>query len=144
MPGKRKLLPQPCPVCKRKYGTVQFVVFQLGGIICRIGHYSSKRYNQAVYKSKQDRSNFLVDYNPEKDKRNAQRIWHSFRSERDFYEIERKVSKWEQENGYIQHNKSITFPMFSPIYQTISDFGWHMKSNQSSNYKGRTRKHLDF
>ena len=143
MPGKRKLLPQPCPVCESEYGTIQFVGFGYGrSIICRIGHYSPKRYNKAVDKSKQDRSNYSKDYDPEKDKRNSQRIWHNFRSEHDFYE--REFSKWDWKLGYNVKNKSITFPMTRSIYQEISVHGWRMKPNHSSRYRGRERKDLDY
>lgn len=45
MPAKKKFLPRPCPICKKKNGTVQIVKFRVSEKAhCRIGHYNSEKY----------------------------------------------------------------------------------------------------
>jgi len=46
MPAKKNFLPQPCPKCGQKNGTVQIVIFaeDYHNVYCRILHYSAKEY----------------------------------------------------------------------------------------------------
>ena len=43
MPAKTKLLPEPCPVCGAKNGTIQAGIFD-GLVRFRIGHYNPEKY----------------------------------------------------------------------------------------------------
>ena len=46
MPAKRRILPEMCPICRKKNGTVQFAILD-NQIRFRIGHYDPKNYDKA-------------------------------------------------------------------------------------------------
>ena len=54
MPTRKKLLPKPCPICKRENGTVQLMVFPnaRSNFVCRIGHYVAEEYKLPKDKKK--------------------------------------------------------------------------------------------
>ena len=81
LPAKKKILPAPCPICKRQNGTVQLVVFPQAQskLVCRIGHYIAEEYNPSEDKRKHLKIDIL-----DIEKRNSTtrgKIWHSFKIE---------------------------------------------------------------
>jgi len=114
MPAKRKLLPQPCPLCGNLYGTVQVVIFSTSNnVICRIGHYDSKKYqNPSTAKEKTSRG----------------KRWCSFKINSSFAEDNMPPLEQDQDDlrsGYFGKRKSITYtnPMF--LLEAIKEEGWH-------------------
>ncbi len=144
MPAKRNELPQPCPKCGSKYGTVQIVFFHgkrkvkqeksrydawnrypkpthrwNGGhdnAVFRIGHYDSLSY--AKTKSDNEKhNNFETDEIKKKKLRTSQRRWCSFRSSilRD--------SKFRNER-FTDTVK--TYPFFDDVWEEVYDNGWQI------------------
>jgi hypothetical protein len=79
LPRKRAVLPQPCPLCGRKDGTYQYVIFNhkyrssRRAVICRIGHYDKNYYlSRKIGKESPTISRKII--------RPYGKIWHSFKA----------------------------------------------------------------
>jgi len=114
MPAKRKLLPRHCPLCGNLYGSIQIVIFSSSGnVICRIGHYDSKKYQ---------------NLSTAREKRSHGKRWCSFKIEDWFAEENMPPLEQDQDDlrsRYFGKRKSITYtnPMF--LIEAIRKEGWH-------------------
>ena len=135
MPAKRKLLPRPCPICKRKNGTIQLALTSRG-IIVRIGHYSSKLRNSVRSLSKLQGAE---KEKMEKRMKSAERKWCSFRSNATDV-LDRRLTR-------VFIPRSEPPDSFSPPLLFIKDvqkYGWQLQDNSGYRYKGRERKNIDY
>jgi len=136
MPYTKRILPRPCPKCGRENGTIQLVYFSTrrSGIVCRIGHYSKKRYKASIEKSKE----YGRDINPEEMQReiaSSKRVWCSFRSEH---------TDRIESNLVLKHSNSITMSPPSDFLIDVRSYGWGVVDDHSWRYKGRIQKNIDF
>jgi len=135
MPAQRKLLPRPCPVCKRKNGTIQLAL-TYRGIIVRIGHYSSKLRNSVRSLSKLQG---IEKEKMEKRMKGAERKWCSFRSDAT-YVIERSLAR-----GFTSwDDPPYSFSPPTSFIKEVHSYGWQLKDNSGYRYKGRERKNIDY
>ncbi len=141
MPAKRKLLPYPCPICERDNGTIQIVIFdpdgESGDVVCRIGHYNSRKYNETKDKLDNVRNLKLQ----RKKRRSGGRIWHYFR-------ITHLLNEEELiENSiifrYSHHKKKVTLSPNSQFINTIKKYGWNWYS-APTNYTPRRHKNWQY
>lgn len=135
MPAKRKRLPRPCPICKRKNGTIQLAL-TARGLIVRIGHYSSKLRNA-------EKGSWVLRKNQDIDKKHSlwktERKWCSFRA---------GSTRIVERNLTAPYMFASAPPIcFSPpqgFFQYVALNGWDLEPNSKSNYKGRVRKNIDY
>jgi len=114
MAAKKKILPRPCPLCGKKNGTVQIVIFSTSmEVICRIAHYDSEKYQ-----------------NPSsvREKRSRGKKWCSFKIQKLF--AEENMPPLEQDmddlhSGYFGKRKSITYTNHSFLLDAVKENGWH-------------------
>ncbi len=148
MPAKRKLLPNPCPICGRDNGTVQLVYFSsLQEIIIRIGHYTSNRYRKTVRESKKIENNYdkeTIDKFDRK-KHTNQRAWCSFRLHCSRFppRLEKKLEKLSN-GGY---KKSVTIPLPWSVHKIIKQDGWKIQHGwirHGTTHQTRTIKNIDY
>lgn len=128
MPGRRKLLPRPCPQCGQENGGVQIVLFNpryykvrtgyaryRPYILLRVGHYSKEEYRlKRLERSK------------------ATKVWHNFQialgsqfqialgSEPD---VKIFVNEVFDQPDYVDR-QSVTFPLFPDWYKRFKKNGW--------------------
>jgi len=146
MPRKRRILPHPCPICKRENGTIQLAL-TYGGIIVRIGHYSSKLRNSEMGSwkirdmIKRGKRGSEKEFSKEDKKHilwKTERKWCSFRSGATL--VLGNIS-----GGFIARNEPPS--CFSPPERFIKEvirYGWDLEPNSKHNYKGRVRKNIDY
>lgn len=141
LPAKRKLLPQPCPICKRDNGTIQLVIFDpdgsSGDIVCRIGHYSSKKYKETKSKLANVRDLKLQ----RKIRRSGGRIWHQFRMKYLLYEEEMRDNSIIFR--YSHDKKMVTLTPNSQFINTVKKYGWNLYS-APANYTPRRHKNWQY
>lgn len=144
MPAKKRMLPKPCPICKRKNGTIQLVIFPnaVSKLVCRIGHYVSEEYSLPKEKMKQLEIDVI-----DTEKRNPKtrgKIWHNFtispRSETKNRKLQKYLEKYNKSHNSIK--KSITISPEPIFYELIKRTGWCMKPYK--NYHGRKRRYSKY
>jgi len=137
MSAKRNILPRECPKCRMNYGTVQMVFFagrkkpkktNRGRIrkkeeryhvsdnaVIRIGHYSSKGYDEAK-KENISISNDKSEEDNDRNLRSSQRKWCSFRSEvLDDYAFLRVSRVIDQ---------TVSKPISAKVWNRVIEVGW--------------------
>ena len=113
MPAKKKILPRPCPLCGKKNGTVQIVIFSTSmEVICRIGHYDSKKF---------------LNPSTVREKRSRGKKWCSFKINRSFAEenmppLEQDID--DLQSGYFGKRKSFTYTNHSFFLNAVKEKGW--------------------
>ena len=125
MPGKRRILPRPCPICEKNYGTFQIVYFLPQGhslqMTFRIGHYDPDGYRKAKQKSNNlEYQGKEGSIKLKRDLKNAQRKWCSFRSdhERKFNELH--VIRYMQQ----RKKKTWTIRPHDSVLDKVKREGW--------------------
>ena len=157
MPRKPNLLPRQCPLCKRKYGTVQFVIGSCG-LIVRIGHYSPK-FREAVIKI--NKTN-LVRQETEKKRmiKSSERKWCNFHSSgleylglfrvwKNHHSYEGKIitikGRIRGKRGHrtrIPTTVKLTPQQKAALMQHIRIHGWGCEEAHSYHYKQRPLKNI--
>lgn len=134
MPAKQRILPQPCPKCGRKNGTVQLVMFNSPylpsrSLICRVGHYDKELYKKPKIKSEKKIDHSIINKNETKFKKVNTRgkVWCSFRIGYESESIDDIRS--------LQGGKSVTSSMSTQFYELIKKNGWRMLPTSGPNYK---------
>lgn len=130
MPRKRSMLPKECPLCGRKDGTFQYVIFNnensrcRHAVICRIGHYDKNRYASTRGATN---SKLIKD----KIKWPSGRIWHSFKCQPPFKfivdgEPVRAQYYFDAIGDEPWLTTSRTVKPDSIMYENIRNYGWNM------------------
>lgn len=146
MPRLPKLLPQPCPICSRTYGSIQYVFFRGRRysdrrIIVRIKHYLKEQYqftSQAIERAtKRGQKSMKKPYGG---------IWHTFqirhvlkviRVDDEFmkanglrvreYKVGESDGHWVDVGDYLGisgWNKSMTIKSTAEDFDYIKQYGW--------------------
>jgi hypothetical protein len=141
VPRKPTELPQPCPLCGRKYGTYQYVIFQpkayqryypgservdrrikrRSHVICRIGHYDPNYY--LAMKRGQTKRGIKQPYG---------KFWHSFTVNWEPVALTREGMTVDLEHYFAEflddewHRTSLTVKPERWMSDKIKEFGWHM------------------
>ncbi len=143
MPAKRSLLPRPCPICGKSYGTMQVIIFldYRENVTCRIGHYDAEAYKKI---KKIHKTQMLNPANSndhfQQEIRIMQRHWCSFRIDKNFAEthiipLEDDIEFLEEGSGNRNFRKSITYSYISMLKDAIREKGWHKLPNYSDRYR---------
>ena len=146
LPTRKKLLPKPCPICKRENGTVQLTVFPnaRSNFVCRIGHYVAEEYKLPKDKKKWSDID-TIDLAKRKDSVRG-KIWHSFRIEpkghtSEIKDLQEHIKQYEKIR-YSSKRKPITFSPEQIFYELIKETGWCMKPY--GYYHGRKRRYSKY
>jgi hypothetical protein len=134
MARQRKMLPRPCPLegCGRKYGTLQFILFNSKykysryNLTCRIRHYDPQKYTKIANRRKKQRAARTL----------YKDMWHSFQMDDHIKGLESasgEVTPWHEyfEKTGNTHLKSKTFKPNEDIINFIRKSGWHVKPTDS-------------
>lgn len=149
MVAKRKLLPRPCPICKRENGTIQFIIFRKrweDRLICRIGHYIPEKYKPTrIAIGDKNALKNMPDVIKKRGPETGGRVWHSFTidpslAEHNSTELSDYLEKLERfaESPINLHKTSVAIVPDSCFLQLIEENGWCMMHYR--NYHGRVRE----
>jgi hypothetical protein len=129
------MLPQPCPLCGRTYGTYQYVIFNhknvscRRAVICRIGHYDKNYYlSRKIGKESPTISRKI--------KRPYGKIWHSFKVLPVFNIIRDRMTVklslfFETFKEDMEWEKSLTLKPEPWMSDYIKKWGWQMIPEES-------------
>lgn len=139
MPAKRRILPEMCPICEKKNGTVQLAILD-DQIRFRIGHYDPKKYDKA----KKDFNRKKIEIHLENEKKQKRRLrssgreWHDFRI-KDLRHTDDLVEKGILKNIEPKQGKTISLSRNQNFYKLIKKRGWQAIPSFSKNV-GRKNK----
>lgn len=139
MPAKRRILPEMCPKCRKKNGTVQFAILD-DQIRFRIGHYDPKNYDKA----KKDFNRKKIENRLEDEKKEKRRLRSSGRKWCDFRikylrHTDDLVEKGIVKNIEPKQGKTITLSRNQNFDELIKKRGWQAIPSSSKN-AGRKNK----
>lgn len=137
MPAKTKLLPEPCPVCGVKNGTIQVGIID-GLVRFRIGHYNPEKYQRAKTSFNTRNIGLSADEKEKKSLRSSGREWHNFliRYLRFEYDL---VCCGIIDKNQLNGKSSITLTTNLVFQQLIKKRGWHALPSITENI-GKTKK----